>query len=255
MASIQELLEGVDLNTGRHAYPEDGMSVMELTSFLMGSKFTDRPVGVCPVVTAFAAEMNDYLPQEARNRLLPYVSGFPGTAGPRDDEGTRRGYLLWMVFKSCIKDVLFVADHCVDPDEYMGLMLGKLKPVELGACIRKIISCIQRDMRPSLEKEILLVILDHGVKVARSMEWGLGDAVVKYGARIYVMSSDLLKDNWGPSFAVLERIIDMEPRSKGFPKGVEERVNQVQELLNSSKASPHRGRPLDLFYNRKEKMI
>lgn len=82
-------LDGIHLDAGSH--PEDGRGcVMEWTARFAGEKVTDHPTCTSPVLTAFAIRFNDGLPDDERQRLIPFIPRLVGTAGDVEADRRRR---------------------------------------------------------------------------------------------------------------------------------------------------------------------
>jgi hypothetical protein len=82
------------LKRGKHNDPRDGLCAMEMVAFMERLEHTDSPACTCPVISAYARGLNDLLPDEHRNKLLPYLSRLVGTVAP-EFESARAEYLAW----------------------------------------------------------------------------------------------------------------------------------------------------------------
>ena len=87
----------VVLEAGKHKNSDDGVCLLELVSLLAGEPFTDHPGCVSPVLAGFGRSLNDELPDDKRQRLLPLAPRMIGTA--RDGMDEARGFLAldWLV--------------------------------------------------------------------------------------------------------------------------------------------------------------
>ena len=92
----------IDLTTlilarGGHDDRDAGMCLLEAVAYFAGEPHTDRPACVSPILTSFGIGLNDRLPDEKRQRLVPFVPRMVGTAGDGLDEA--RGYLAlnWLI--------------------------------------------------------------------------------------------------------------------------------------------------------------
>jgi hypothetical protein len=84
------LLEGLTLKEGKHDSFDDGVCLLELTSWLAGEPFTDHPQCVDPVLAAFGRSWNDALGDADRDRLLkPFAAKLIGTASTPDVQDAR----------------------------------------------------------------------------------------------------------------------------------------------------------------------
>lgn len=88
-----------NLLTGNHE-PNGQMCVMEAAAYIAGEPWSNRPVCVCPTITAFMISWNDSLStDEARNRLLkPLLVPIMETRSS-NEIATQRAYkaLDWLV--------------------------------------------------------------------------------------------------------------------------------------------------------------
>jgi len=79
------------LERAGHRGPAEGFCVMELCAYIAREPWSDRPRCACPVIARYAMQLNDRMPDEQRQRLLPYVVRIAGSrATPRTTR--RRGY-------------------------------------------------------------------------------------------------------------------------------------------------------------------
>ena len=76
----------VRLGRGKHASPNDGVCVMELSSMLAGEPFSDRPRSVCPVIASLMRILNDTVDDDRRQNLYRYAAAAVGT---RASDGVR----------------------------------------------------------------------------------------------------------------------------------------------------------------------
>lgn len=85
------------LDKGEHDSPEDGLCLMEAVAFMNGLAHTDQPPCVSPVLGCFGRNLNDALPQDTRQQLVPFIPLLSGTAGDGKDE--ERSYLAldWLI--------------------------------------------------------------------------------------------------------------------------------------------------------------
>jgi hypothetical protein len=60
----------VQLMSGSHRCPEEGLSSTEAVAFLAGEPHSETPCCACPVLTNFARELNNALPDQVRTQLL-----------------------------------------------------------------------------------------------------------------------------------------------------------------------------------------
>ena len=97
MTVVERLIEAnlvkLQLLSGSHARREEGVCVMEAVAWFAGEPHTDRPACACPVIAAFARNLNDRIDtDEDRSRLLrPVIPLIAGTKSTRAVE-LRRAY-------------------------------------------------------------------------------------------------------------------------------------------------------------------
>jgi hypothetical protein len=89
-------LDTLTLAKGGHR-PGDTMCLLEAVAFQAGEPWSDRPACVSPVLATFGRNLNDVLPDDTRQRLVPFVPRLLNTAGDGLDE--RRSYMAldWLV--------------------------------------------------------------------------------------------------------------------------------------------------------------
>ena len=89
-----EKLSQVKLTKGQHADPRSGGCAMDMVSWLQYGHAGDHPECVCPVIATFIRQVNDFLPDDQRQRLVPYLLRFSGTVS-KEHEQQRAEYLTW----------------------------------------------------------------------------------------------------------------------------------------------------------------
>lgn len=72
----------LQLSRDRHASSADGVCAMEFVSILAGASFSDYPNTACPVISSYVRTLNDNMPDDERQRLLPYLPRLLGTFSP-----------------------------------------------------------------------------------------------------------------------------------------------------------------------------
>ena len=79
----------VFLAAGAHPTSEDGLCAMEWVSWAAGEAHSDAPQCVSPVIRKFCIGLNDRLPDDLRQRLIPVLLSCVGTDTGRADDRTR----------------------------------------------------------------------------------------------------------------------------------------------------------------------
>jgi len=82
-------LDSLHLLTGGHDSVDDGVCLLEAVAWFAGEPHSDHPACTSPVLGAFGRRLNDLLPDDRRQELVPLVPQLVGTAGDGLDE-TRR---------------------------------------------------------------------------------------------------------------------------------------------------------------------
>ena len=95
-----EKLTGITLAKGGHANPAAGLCLMEAVAYVRGIRHTDRPGCVAPVLGDMGRGLNDVLPDDLRQELIPLIPDLPGTAGDGHDE--QRGSIGRMIAQSSV---------------------------------------------------------------------------------------------------------------------------------------------------------
>lgn len=117
-------LDTLVLRSGTHASASDGVSLMEAVSILAGEPWSNSPTCTSPVIAAYARSLNDWLPDDARQRLKAYIPRLIGTAEP--DLELRRAFACADAAVRIFAPLGFAAAGLVKE----GLKLGALAPVD-----------------------------------------------------------------------------------------------------------------------------
>ena len=195
-------LNTLQLSAGNHPSPDKGMCVMEAASMLTGGEFGDAPACVSPVIRAVGMALNDRLPDDLRQRLVPFVPLVVDTADERDDQ--RRAMALdWLVreFVPMHYDLLpEMAEHAAElralpelktPADFEALasILGAAQ--QTAASVQ---DSVQDSMQDSMRYSVWARVWDSVRDSVRDSVWGsvqgsVQDSVwdsVRYGVRYSV---------------------------------------------------------------------
>lgn len=83
-------LDTLVLDRGRHAYPEQGLNILEAVSVVSpNERFSDSPRTVSPVVSVFLRDWNDALEDDSRQKLKPFIPRIAGSILTEDVEEFR----------------------------------------------------------------------------------------------------------------------------------------------------------------------
>jgi hypothetical protein len=85
------------LEKGKHYSPDEGMCLMEAVSFIAGGDFTDHPKCVSPVLASFGIALNDFLSDDARQRLVPTIPFLTGTVNSKKDKQDGLRCAHWLI--------------------------------------------------------------------------------------------------------------------------------------------------------------
>ena len=99
MTVIADRLENITLlRKGPHASFEEGGCLLETVAYIAGEPHSDHPSCTSPILGAFGRALNDTLPDDRRQELLPLAVRLVGTAGNREAD-QRRGLMAmdWLV--------------------------------------------------------------------------------------------------------------------------------------------------------------
>jgi hypothetical protein len=87
----------IHLAHGAHASPDDGLCLLEAVAWIRGITHTDHPPCVAPILGAYGRALNDCLPDDTRQLLVPFITRLPGTAGDGLDAARLDVLGAWMV--------------------------------------------------------------------------------------------------------------------------------------------------------------
>jgi hypothetical protein len=85
------------LAKGAHDSPDDGMCLLEAVSWIAGERWSDHPSCASVVLGTFGRNLNDALPAETRQQLIPLAPQIVGTAGDGLDETRSYMALDWLI--------------------------------------------------------------------------------------------------------------------------------------------------------------
>ena len=117
-------LDTLVLRSGAHTSPSAGVSLMEAVSALAGEPWSNSPSCTSPVIAAYARSLNDWLPDDERQRLKAYIPRLVGTAEP--DLELRRAFACADAAVRVFAPLAFKAAGLVEE----AAKLGALAPVD-----------------------------------------------------------------------------------------------------------------------------
>jgi hypothetical protein len=117
-------LDSLVLRAGAHAAASDGVSIMEAVSAVAGEPWSNSPSCTSPVIAAYARSLNDWLPDDERQRLKAYIPRLVGTTVP--DLELRRAFACADAAVRVFAPLAFTAAGLVEE----GATLGALAPVD-----------------------------------------------------------------------------------------------------------------------------
>src|SRR6266511_141879 len=79
-------LDTLILKKGAHRDFKDGVCLLEAVAYIAGEPHSDQPACASPVLGAFGRSLNDALPNDKRQQLLPLIPRLIGTAGDGLDQ-------------------------------------------------------------------------------------------------------------------------------------------------------------------------
>jgi hypothetical protein len=90
-------LSTITLAVGDHDDLDGGMCLMEAVAWFAGEPWSDHPACTSPVLGSFGRSLNDALPDDKRQQLVPLVPSLVGTAGDGLDETRSYMALDWLI--------------------------------------------------------------------------------------------------------------------------------------------------------------
>jgi len=89
-------LTTLHLEHGAHDNRRQGVCLLEAVAWFASREHTDRPPCVSPVLGQFGRSLNDWLPDEDRQALIPFIPRMPGTASDGLDAARLDVLTRWM---------------------------------------------------------------------------------------------------------------------------------------------------------------
>ena len=102
----------IKLEAGGHE-PDSKYCLMEAVAFVNGDPWTDHPECACPVLSAYGRAWNDAMPDEQRQRLIPYIPLLIGTRSNLEVE-QQRAFILADLAVRVIAPIALRCCHLVD---------------------------------------------------------------------------------------------------------------------------------------------
>jgi hypothetical protein len=130
------------LEKGKHLFPEEGMCLMEAVSFVVGERFSDHPSCVSPALAGFGRTLNDGLPYEQRQQLIPLIPKLIGTVNPEKDQQDGLRCAHWIIahwLPTWLDLVPELKDHSTAlrelPESYLQTWAGVTNDAYRAACV------------------------------------------------------------------------------------------------------------------------
>lgn len=96
------MTERLFLKSGAHSTLADGACAMEAVAWMAGEPHSDRPQCVSLLIAAYCRGINDRLPDDLRQRMIPVLLDTIGTRTIEADDQTR----LWLMLDWTIRTAL-----------------------------------------------------------------------------------------------------------------------------------------------------
>jgi hypothetical protein len=90
-------LATLTLGTGSHIDRDAGVCLLEAVAWWADESHTDAPACVSVVLTSFGTRLNDVLPQDRRQQLVPLIPRLVGTRSDGHDETRSYMALDWLI--------------------------------------------------------------------------------------------------------------------------------------------------------------
>ena len=100
------------LSYGSHKSAEDGVCLMEAVAWMEGEPHSDHPQCACPIIGNFAMRINDKMPDEWRQKLVPFIPRLVGTRS-KEHELARAEYLTWQAIRVFVPFAMDIANLSV----------------------------------------------------------------------------------------------------------------------------------------------
>lgn len=103
----------LELSVGPHSDPAEGTCFLEAVALIAGEPHSDRPRCVSPMLGKLGRRLNDHLPDDLRQRLIPLIPRMVGTADDGLDEAREQLALDWL-FRTYVPtwlDLIGLGEH------------------------------------------------------------------------------------------------------------------------------------------------
>lgn len=219
------------LDSGAHDRPEDGLCFMEAAAWLEGLPHSDSPPCTCDVIAAYCRGMNDWLPDEDRQRLVAYLPRVVGTVSPEHRQ-ERAEFLAWAAIRTFAPVALTAAG--LEPHASALKAAGSLEEAEVAA---KVAAKVAAEAAATYTVADVATSAANAANAANAAKVAAEVAAeAAANAAVYVYAAADVKANRRDiieaSFAALDGLLAIGP-SSGFTADIAPRVADYRTMVNA----------------------
>ncbi len=205
-----------ELSKGSHEKAELGLCAMEAVAWLEGLSHSDHPECTCPIIASYVRCLNDYLPQNKRQALIPYLPRLVGTVSKKHEQ-KRAEFLAWQAIR-----VFAPAKLRASGFETKAKTLERQNRNLIDAADAAYAARVAADAGDAA----------YAARAAAYAAYAAADAAYAARAAAYAARAAAYAA-WGNAFDALDGVLAIGPQSQGFSKNTEQRVSAYRELVST----------------------
>ncbi len=219
MYDFERLLKSFELAAGRHSAPDEGLCVMEAVAWLEGLSHSDRPDCTCPVIAECVTVLNDWMDEETRQGLVPYLPRLAGTVSKPHE----RARAEFAVLQAARKSLPLVAGK-------IGFDAAPSKAARTLGEARPAIDAVHGHTiwRGVYESAAALRLAPFIAALKTALHTGDRIGMAGASAAIIVVTANMRKE-FAPCFGLIEGLLAIGPAA-GFSSDVAERAHAYRRM-------------------------
>ncbi len=233
------------LKKGNHHSAEQGVCAMEAVAWLEGLPHSDKPECTCPVIAAYVRSINDSMPHDKRQRLVPYLPKLVGTVSKQHKQ-ERAEFLAWQairVFAPIALRARGFEGKAKQLENFSGDLVNAaaVAVADADAAADAAAAAYAADaaaaavVAAAAAAAAADAVADAAVASAAAYAADAADAAAAYAAdaasaAAYAAAAYAV---WDKAFQALDGVLAIGPQSPGFSTDTQQRVAEFRELIHA----------------------
>ena len=219
------------LDRGDHDKAEDGVCAMEAVAWLEGLPHSDQPECTCPVIAAYVRTINDNMPNDQRQRLVPYLPKLVGTVS-KQHEQKRAEYLAWQAIR-VFAPISLRAEGQTEKANQLENFEGSLAAAASSAFAASAAANRAAASASAASAAASASAASAAANADAASASAAANADAASAAAYAARDAADFTAVWDKALQTLDGVLAIGPQSPGFSTDTEQRVTEFRELIGA----------------------